>query len=90
MAQITINIPNDQLSRVINAMAVQYGYEETIINQSGQVIANPQTKAEFAKAMVIKFAKAAVIAYEASLAVADYDQVKQAAVDKAESEITIT
>lgn len=58
---ITLTIPDNQVARVINALCVRYGYQETIANPNSgdvlQYIPNPQTKAQFARAQIISFLK---------------------------------
>lgn len=55
MAQITINIPDAVLPRVINAFAAMYGYQATINGQP-----NPVTKPQFAKQKVIEYVRRVV------------------------------
>jgi hypothetical protein len=58
---ITLTIPDEQAARVMNALCVRYGYQETIADPNGgdvlQYIPNPQTKAQFARAQIILFLK---------------------------------
>lgn len=63
MAEVSITIPNGQLQRVLNGFAVSYGYQDVIEGQP-----NPQTKAQFLKATVIKIIKDAVKSAEAQTA----------------------
>jgi hypothetical protein len=58
---ITLTIPDEQAARVMNALCVRYGYQETIADPNGgdvlQYIPNPQTKAQFAREQIISFLK---------------------------------
>lgn len=60
MAQIVIDIPDAALTRVRDAFAARYGYPPFIDG-----VANPQTKAQFAKAQIADFVKQTVSDYEA-------------------------
>jgi hypothetical protein len=48
MAQIVITFPDAQQNRVVNAICSLYNYRTTIGGE-----ANPETKAQFAKRMVL-------------------------------------
>jgi hypothetical protein len=65
-------------------MCNRYGYDPAI-HGNGQ-----QAKIDFAKNYLISVMKEAVMADEADVAVADYDTKRQAAKDKANTEIVIT
>lgn len=82
MATITLNIPDAQLNRVVNGLATLYGYQATVNGEP-----NPQTKAQFAKAQILRFVKESVKAVEAN---ADAEAARTAAVTKAETEITLS
>lgn len=56
MAQITINIPDSILTRVLNGFAKRYNYAPILEDGSP----NPETKAQFARRKVIEFIKTAV------------------------------
>jgi hypothetical protein len=83
IAQFTLNIPNGAPSqRVLDAFTAQYGYQSTIDGA-----ANPETPQAFVKRMLTQHMKDVVKSYEASQAA---EAARQAAIDKAETEITIT
>jgi hypothetical protein len=50
------------VARIIDAMALEYGYQATIPDPAnpGQTIPNPQTKAQFGKAQIGRIIKEAV------------------------------
>ena len=52
MATVTLTIPNDQVQRVLDAMAGVYGYQSTIPDEDGDPIANPESLPVFAKRMI--------------------------------------
>ena len=52
MATISITIPDNQLARVVEGIALACGYQETIDGQP-----NPQTKNQFARARVAQWVK---------------------------------
>lgn len=90
MAQIIIDIPAGVTTRVLNAIAVKYGYQETLpagTPEEPTTIPNPETKAQFAKRMVIKHVKDIVREYEASQA---QTAAFNSAATTADNEITIT
>lgn len=55
MANITLTIPDAQINRVLNALATKFGYTGFLSDG-----VTPQTKAQFAKAWIIKDIIAAV------------------------------
>ncbi len=90
MAAITINIPDAVAGRVMDAFASRYGWAATIpdpANPTGPMIANPQAKAQFAKARVAAFVHDIVKAHEAVTAA---ETARIGAVAKADSEITLS
>jgi hypothetical protein len=50
------------VARIVDAMAITYGYQATIPDpqNAGQSIANPETKAQFAKAQIKRIITEAV------------------------------
>ena len=56
---LKISIADAQTDRVINALASNYSYQDTIDDKP-----NPETKSQFAKKQVIMFLKENVKAYE--------------------------
>jgi hypothetical protein len=66
MASITLTIPDAQATRVLNALATQWGYLSVLPDGT----ANPQTKAQFVKAELARYCKRVVVAYEAAQAAA--------------------
>lgn len=87
MAVISINIPDNLLPRVINGIAVFYGYQAEVQNENGETVANPQTKAQFAKKQLIEHIKHCVKTVETDEAVNAARLAKQAEV---ESNITLS
>lgn len=79
---IQINIDNTQLTRVINAMATSGAYQDTINGQP-----NPQTKAQFAKQMLVTYVMNTVKAVEAQTAV---DSARTTALANVDSQVVIT
>lgn len=84
-------------TRVMAAFCSVYNYQEKVRDEkwvpgAGQtemdrpLIDNPQTKAQFTKAQIIKYVKAVVKQYESSLAV---DAARKAAEAKTDSEVGI-
>lgn len=70
MAQIIINIPNDKLSRVIDALCSLHGYRATLLDGT----ANPETKQQFAKRKIIEKIKDDVRSIELSSSYATSQQ----------------
>ena len=94
MAQFSVEINDADVSRVLDAIAVNYNRPETLSNPSFNPalpdgdsnlrnIDNPETKAAFANRKVRDFLSENVDAYEAKVA-------KQAALDALPASITIT
>ena len=63
MAQLIYNIPDDQVTRAINALALFYGYRTEIDGQP-----NPEGKAPFVKRMIGRELRHRVIRIEKYLA----------------------
>lgn len=82
MAQLTIDIPAGQTNRVLDAFATKYGYTGFLADGI-----TPETKAAFAKRIVIKQIKDVV--REAEAAAASKTAFDSAAA-AADSEITLT
>jgi hypothetical protein len=65
---ITIEIPDGQSGRVVNAFATVFGYRDKIQDPNNidviTYIDNPQTKRQFAKQQIIEFVKRTVSSYE--------------------------
>ena len=79
MAQIILNIPDNQLSRVVTGICTFYGYSATLMD--GTV--NPETANAFAKRMLIEQTEKWVATIEGAAA-------NKTAYNTALSQITIT
>jgi hypothetical protein len=64
MAIISITIPDAALNRVITAICAQNNYQDIILGPAFTEIPNPETKAAFAKRMIINVVKDQVKSYE--------------------------
>ncbi len=82
---IITTIPDQLVSRVIDGMAGQNGYQAFL--DEGQTEPNPESKSQFAKRMVREYIKNNVIAWEANQAV---DEARDLAVEAAENEIELS
>jgi hypothetical protein len=96
MAEFKINIPDDQVQRVLDAVAMCHGYQATIPDdnipmdewdEDTNYIPNPESKAQFANRIVREFLKKMVIACESKAAA---NTARAAAKATAEAEIDIT
>lgn len=89
MATIVLTVPDAQQNRLVNGIAGQYGYQVTVPapNPLDPPVPNPETKGQFAKRMMLKWAKDSVKAYEATQAA---NASRDAAAAAAETEITLT
>ena len=86
MANFTITIPDAIVSRVVDGLAGQHGYQATTTDEdTGVVTPNPETKQDFARRMMRKWIKESVVAYETGLT----EAARKAAEAKAELEIDI-
>ena len=79
MAQFAINIPDDQVGRVVDAMCSVYGYSDSIDNPNfdgsipesevnSRSIPNPEARGQFANRKVREFLIENVRAHETRLA----------------------
>lgn len=82
MAAITINVPDAQATRVIDAVCVTQGYSATISDPANpsQLIPNPQTKAQFVRVYLASHIRAIVVSYEADVAAAQSRQTSDVSV----------
>ena len=92
MASINLQIPDAVISRVINAICAQQGYQAELVAEDGTTSSNPQTKAQFAKQFIIRVVMENVKRHEANLAAAQITEqtLRTGAIDKVEAEVNIT
>jgi len=71
MAIFSIEIADNDVSRVIESLCVNYGWQETISDPNDPMhnIANPETKDVFANRMVRQFLREHVVKYETDKAI---------------------
>ena len=74
MATITLNIPADKIQLIIDSFCNTQGYQEEIEGEGGEMIPNPETKAQFSKRMVIKYVKGIVLMEERRLYQLELDE----------------
>ena len=82
MARISIDIPDNILTRVVNGFCSNYGYQDTIDG-----IPNPETKQQFLKRKIIEFVKEAARNTEMNAAA---NAASITAKNAADSELAIT
>jgi hypothetical protein len=68
MAIFSVEIADEDVERVINAVASNYNYQEQIFSENNNVVDNPESKYVFANRMVRKFLSDHVKKYELELA----------------------
>lgn len=68
MAIFSVEIADEDVDRVINAVASNYNYQQQIINDNNVLVDNPESKYVFANRMVRKFLSDHVKKYELELA----------------------
>lgn len=84
--KITLDIPDTFADRVIAAISDTYGYQETIRDEEGNEMPNPQTRAQFARSQVLRFLKETTVAYEANR---EASLAREAAREQADSDIAL-
>lgn len=87
MARITIDYPDAVGPRITNAFAGQLDYASKVDDGNGNLITNPETKAQFTKRMIQEYIMSVVTAYESNEAA---QTARKTAQDKVRSEITLT
>jgi|DEB0MinimDraft_6_1074348.scaffolds.fasta_scaffold278467_1 hypothetical protein len=65
-ATLSITIPDNQVNRVQDAFANEYGYQEQVLDENGDLVDNPVTKAQFTKSKVVSYIKNTVRSSEKS------------------------
>lgn len=56
----SLTVPDADRSRVLDAFAVRYGYQNDIPDGSGGTMPNPETRGQFAKRMVSDYIRQVV------------------------------
>lgn len=87
MATISIEIPNAQFNRVINAIASLRGYQDEIFDIDGNPQPNSETRAQFARRQIVEFVIEHVRTFEARR---DQKTARESAIDAVNREVTIT
>jgi hypothetical protein len=85
--EIKLSIPDNIAQRVIDGIAGAHGYQDVIIGIDDSETPNPETKAQFAKRVIIADIKNAVKSYEAIQAA---ETARITAIESVENEIEIT
>lgn len=67
MAIFSVEIADKDVARVIESLCINYNRPETILDQNGNNIPNPETKPVFANRMVREFLSDHVRKYEIDL-----------------------
>jgi hypothetical protein len=67
MAVFSVEIADSDVERVINAVCANYQRPDTILDNNGNTIENPESKAVFANKMVRQFLSDHVQKYEIDL-----------------------
>lgn len=83
---ITLTIPDEKMSMVIESICANYNYQATIQQPDGSMIPNPETKAQFAKKIVAFFIKENVKAYKANQAA---QEARNAALNNPDNSVDI-
>lgn len=73
MASMTLNLGDaTQTARVINALCIRFSYQDQVYDEPTNAwVPNPETKAAFAKRMVIEWMKSTVREQERQRALTD-------------------
>ncbi len=80
--KISLVIPEALVTRVIEGIAYQHGYQDEIEGED-----NPQSKGSFAKEKLLEWAKANVKAWEATQAA---NTARDAAIEDVDTDINLT
>jgi len=64
MAQIVLNIPDEQLSRVVEALCARHGYEDIFVEEG----VSPPSKGSFAQGVVVDLLNRSVREHEEEVA----------------------
>lgn len=67
MAIFSVEIADKDVERVIDSLCANYSRSDTITDQNGNIITNPESKAVFANRMVREFLSDHVKKYEIDL-----------------------
>jgi arginyl-tRNA--protein-N-Asp/Glu arginylyltransferase len=78
---LTLTIPAQHAQAILNDFCEYHGYQEQV-EVDGEMVANPQTKPQFAKAKVASFVKESVKAYRANK---QAEEARQAEIDLVEA-----
>lgn len=87
MATFSIELPDDQVQRVTDALCEAYGYQPQVADEeTGALVDNPQSQGTFAHLVVANFIRNTVAAVEADHAA---QQARDAAAAAVHDEVTI-
>jgi hypothetical protein len=84
--QICVDVPASQGTRVANAFSAAHGYQAQVQQPDGTLAANPQTRRQYMRQVIVQFIRESVKTYEAGQAAED---ARKAAALKAEAEVVI-
>lgn len=74
MAIFSVEIADEDVSRVIDSLCANYKYSSVVLDNNANEIPNPETKPMFANRMVRKFLSEHVKRYELDLARKELEQ----------------
>lgn len=79
MANLTIQVPDAAVPRILDAFAAEYSYQDNVPDGSGGSIPNPETRQQFAVRMIRDYLKNVTASHEGKLAQNDaINQVRSA------------
>jgi len=74
MTDIIITIPTEHVQRVLEGICGRFGYRETI-EEDGELVPNPITRAQFSKAKVVEHVIKWLIHYEKTQQIENVEEI---------------
>ena len=86
MAQFIFNVPDNQVSRIVDAFSANYNYQTQVANPSYDpelpidsgnqpLMTNPETQGQFVRRQIRNFMKENVVAYEKKQQISGLSQI---------------
>lgn len=85
MAKIGFNLPKPKAQDYYNAFALRFSYQEKVVNESGQLVDNPESKRKFANRMLANMANEIVKDYQRGQAIVSLPEPEGAGIEPDET-----
>lgn len=88
--RIIIEMPESTRDQLVEALCANYGYQPSVVDETGEHSPNPVTPGQFAQAVLVQWAKDHIAAYRVRVTTETARQSQQAELAGLEAGVTIT